>query len=385
MNLNSLETVFKPYVLAADDEPLNRYLLEDIIEERYELKVVDSGQACLDAVNERTPDLILLDINMPGMSGFDVCKALKADPETSSVPIIFLTAMLGVNDERTGLEIGAVDYITKPFTESILLARMKTHLTLSHTRKLLEQSHNLLRQERDYIEQIILSMRKDRRFDRNNLSLLVSPVEKSNGDIVLSASNEANHQHIIIGDFTGHGLTAAIAGPLVSSLFYSQVKQCQGACDILRLINDELYCKLPTQNFLAATYFDWDRDKHEVTVWNFGMPSTVIIDSRGNLTKIPSMTLALGVIECDEHDFEPVTIPFQEGDSLYAYTDGIEEVKSDAGELFGSERVHMTFEEIKKEQLALEVVLHRIEEFNGGTALKDDATLIELKGLSASV
>ncbi|MDX1353107.1 MAG: response regulator, partial [Thiomicrorhabdus sp.] len=174
MSLNLSTYDGKPYVLAVDDEPLNRLILEDLIEDRFELHLVDSGQACLNAVKSKAPDLILLDINMPGMSGYEVCRLLKDDAKTEHIPIIFLTAKISSDDEKMGLQMGAVDYITKPFTESILLARMKTHLSLHHSRKLLEKNHKALQQERNYIEHLINAMRNDQRFDNQSIRQLVS-------------------------------------------------------------------------------------------------------------------------------------------------------------------------------------------------------------------
>jgi len=103
--MSNLPLFNTPYILAVDDEQMNRFVLEDIIENRYELFVVASGQACLDEVEQRVPDLILLDINMPGISGYEVCKILKSKPETNNVPVIFLTAMMKVEDEKKGCKL----------------------------------------------------------------------------------------------------------------------------------------------------------------------------------------------------------------------------------------------------------------------------------------
>ncbi|MEA1989973.1 MAG: fused response regulator/phosphatase [Pseudomonadota bacterium] len=378
MPLNNLPSYNTPYILAVDDEQMNRFVLEDIIEDRYDLVVVASGQSCLDLVEERVPDLILLDINMPGISGYDVCKILKSKPETNNVPIIFLTAMMQVEDEKKGLQMGAVDYITKPFTESILLARIKAHIELNFTRKMLERNNQILRQERDYIEQVISFMRQDERFDANNLQTLISPVEKSSGDIVLSACTENNHQHILIGDFTGHGLNAAIAGPLISSLFYTRAQGCSAASDVLQLINDELFQKLPTQCFLAATYLDWDKTVETITIWNFSMPASIVYNQKELIGRGDSIGVALGIVACCEYKVTPTILPFKQGDKLYCYTDGMDEVVNSDNEQFGEKRVLATLQEISYKGLPLDLLLEKVTEFSDGADMKDDATLIEL-------
>jgi len=378
MPLNKLSSFVTPYILAVDDEHINRLILEDLIEDRYELTVVESGEACLQSVEKRVPDLILLDINMPGLSGFEVCKILKSKPETTNVPVIFLTAMIESEDERMGFQLGAVDYITKPFTESIILARIKTHLTLSTTRQLLETNHKKLKQERDYFEEVILSMRQDKRFDTSNLQHLVSPVEQSNGDIILSACNDQNHQHLLVGDFTGHGLNAAIAGPLVSSLFYTQMAMNATAPNTLEVINNELFRKLPAQCFLAAIYIDWDKEAKTVTIWNFGMPSTVIYNEGEIMGKCDSMTVALGIVECCEYGLTPKVLPFTAANRLFCYTDGMVEVANSSGELYGDARVLALLKQISCQQVKFDQVLDKLEAFAEGVPIKDDVTLIEL-------
>lgn len=375
--MKRLPEISIPYVLAVDDEPMNLFLLEDIIEDRYELKIVNSGQACLDAVKERAPDLILLDINMPGLSGFDVCKALKQEPETNAIPVIFLTAMLGSDDERKGLDIGAVDYITKPFTESILLARMKTHLTLRATHSLLEQSNNLLKQERDYIEQIIGSMRCDSRFENHQLKQLLSPVEKSSGDITLSAIDANEQHHVMVGDFTGHGLTAAIAGPLVTSLFYSLVEIEQSAKEIIGLINSELYDKLPTQNFLTATYVVWDKPKQKILISNFAMPPALLIKKSGEVIEIASKSLPLGVLGREVDAIQQV-YDFAEGDKLYIFSDGLTEINRSGEDMGVWKQLKQRFKQIHQHGLELDVLAVDIAELGKHTTIEDDITVIEL-------
>ncbi|KFZ39158.1 chemotaxis protein CheY [Shewanella mangrovi] len=117
-------------LLLVDDEPINLQVLRHSLQEQYRLLFAKDGVAALSlAANER-PDLILLDIMMPGISGYEVCEALKRSPDTEDIPVIFVSAMADAKDEFRGLELGAVDYITKPFHPQIVQARVKTHLSL---------------------------------------------------------------------------------------------------------------------------------------------------------------------------------------------------------------------------------------------------------------
>ncbi len=110
-------------------------MLDGVLNKDYEIKAALNGEKALKiAGSENPPDIILLDIEMPGMDGYEVCRRLKADPQTRDIPIIFVTAKSDESDETKGLEIGAVDYITKPFSPPIVQARVKTHLALKMMR-----------------------------------------------------------------------------------------------------------------------------------------------------------------------------------------------------------------------------------------------------------
>ena len=123
-------TKAKVTVLIVDDSTTNLQVMAAILEQRYQVKAATSGEQCIAIATKHKPDLILLDVVMPDMDGFAVCRKLKSLPETKSIPIIFVTGRDEVSDEEQGLRLGAVDYITKPIRPLILSARVDTHITL---------------------------------------------------------------------------------------------------------------------------------------------------------------------------------------------------------------------------------------------------------------
>lgn len=148
MDTNDLELDFieKKTILLVDDTPDNLALMSELLKPFYKIKVANNGERGLSiAQSDSPPDLILLDIMMPGMSGYEVCSILKADPRSREIPIIFLTAKADMEDEKMGLELGAVDYLTKPVSPPIALARVKNHL-------LLKASADFLRSKSDFLE-----------------------------------------------------------------------------------------------------------------------------------------------------------------------------------------------------------------------------------------
>src|SRR5215470_11997576 len=127
-------------ILIVDDTPANIAAALAILKDQYRTKVATSGARALEhAAASDKPDLILLDVTMPGMDGYEVCARLKADPETASIPVVFLTARTEAEDEAKGFELGSVDYIHKPFNPTVVRARVATHLLLRDTLKEIEE------------------------------------------------------------------------------------------------------------------------------------------------------------------------------------------------------------------------------------------------------
>ncbi len=146
MNVQSKE---RQTILIVDDTPDNIMLLSRLLKDKYHTKVATNGSTALQ-IAQATPglDLILLDVMMPGVDGYETCRQLKADPKTAGIPVIFLTAKSQVEDEAMGLTLGAVDYLTKPISPPILFARVATQLTLA-------RAHQQLRDQNENLERIV--------------------------------------------------------------------------------------------------------------------------------------------------------------------------------------------------------------------------------------
>src|SRR3954468_22403332 len=151
--------VEKKTVLVVDDAPANIQVVNSILKDSYKIRIATNGTKALELVNVApAPDLILLDIMMPGIDGYEVCTRLKNDPGTKDIPVIFLTGQTETADETKGFEVGAVDYIHKPFSPAVVQARVHTHLTLRGVRQQLAQQLDIIKKELDIAREIQFSI-----------------------------------------------------------------------------------------------------------------------------------------------------------------------------------------------------------------------------------
>lgn len=171
-----------PRVLIVDDSPINVKVLNQALRDDYEVFFATSGEDALQVISTAVPDIVLLDVVMPGMDGYEICRVLKGDPVTRDIPVIFITGMTDEADEAVGLELGAVDYITKPFSPGIVRLRVRNHIELKRQKDLLREiSHRDgltgLANRRAFDEQIEQEWRRSVRA-QGPLSLLMVDVDQ---------------------------------------------------------------------------------------------------------------------------------------------------------------------------------------------------------------
>ena len=173
-------------ILIVDDSPENIDILIGSFKDEYKVLVATSGPKALEIVTKNSPDLILLDIMMPGMDGYEVCRKLKDAPQTKDIPVFFLTASTGIDDKTQGFEEGAVDYITKPFHSAEVKARIKTHLTLKDMQEDLHNKNLILK------KQVIEIQEKTENLKRSQKRLIQSEKMASLGQLVAGVAHEIN-------------------------------------------------------------------------------------------------------------------------------------------------------------------------------------------------
>lgn len=368
----------KPTILVVDDTPENIDVLRGILSADYTIKIANSGQLALKITAAQPPDLILLDVMMPGMDGYEVCRQLKADPRTRAIPVIFITAKAETEDEVQGLALGAADYLAKPVINAIVKARVQTQLALRQARRELEEKNLILSDEKELLEDIVSRMRSASPFDGRKVRHIQSSLERTADDIVLSAYRPDGAQHVLVGDFSGHGLPAAFAGPLVSYIFYHLTAEGCAMRHILEEMNRILCRQLPTQLYMAAGALELSLDRKQVMAWNCGLPPVLCLGAAHGMSRISSSGLPLGISESTD-TFEPhAQTGMESGLHIYLYSDGITEAMSAEQELYGQARLEALVSRIHREQLPLEIIWQELDAYCGGQGLSDDAVMAEI-------
>jgi sigma-B regulation protein RsbU (phosphoserine phosphatase) len=322
-------------ILIIDDTPANIQILYELFSAEYEVFFATSGVEGVAVARRELPDLVLLDIMMPGMDGYEVCRALKHEPATASIPVIFVTAMAEEEDQARGLAAGAVDYITKPIRPSIVRARVRNHLELKHGRDRLEQvglelslKNQTLERERSLAHRLlehILTKRLE--LDGYGTAVYFRPSDQIGGDFY-DAWSDGERAQILIGDISGHSISAALLMAVCKGLFMA-LRERRGPVAMVSALNQTL-CPMLMESgmYLTLVCLLCDRRQGTVTVVSAGHHPFLLFSREGR-TLVESTGPPVG---WDPEDcWCQVELPFAEGDTLLLYTDGLVEAASLAG------------------------------------------------------
>jgi len=365
-------------LLIAEDDRTSRLILTTVCTQwGYEVTSAEDGQVAWQLMQcDDAPQLMVIDWEMPHMSGIDLCQRIREQFTTNPPYIILLTSRNETEDIVEGLKKGANDYIAKPFNNDELQVRISVGKRVLELQNELHESNNTLNRERGIIEDIILAMEASASFDSSFIRAIQAPVEKTSGDILLAASCPDGRQHVLLGDFTGHGITAALGGPIASDTFYKMTSKGLPMTDIGNEINRHMCTKMPTGLFLAAILFEINPQRNSVNIWNCGMEDILFFRDNTFKDVIKSSRPALGIFK-DELD-NMCTLTIQANDKFYAYSDGIIETANSNNEMFGVSRLITIINEMLVYDKNINIIKHNADAFRETTAQLDDITLLEL-------
>ncbi|GAB1262063.1 SpoIIE family protein phosphatase [Aurantivibrio plasticivorans] len=375
-------------ILIVDDHRYNRELLAFMLDDHgYRYAQAENGQVAVDTYRDDPDiDLILMDINMPVMDGYAAAMAIKDIAKDNLIPILFVTAL---DDEETlarCLEIGGDDFVPKPVNENVLLAKIRAHErsvklhnqlkasneSLSYHRRVMDREHKI-------VETVFSNGMQRMEQHCNNVNFHVSPMSMFNGDLLLISRSPLGGVYVLLGDFTGHGLSAAIGCLPVSDIFYAMAQKKAGIGHIAREINRKLQNILPPNMFFCASILELDRSGDRLTAWCGGMNDMLLLNQRGKIVrKVQSQHMPLGVLSDSEFEDSVELITPVSGLRIYSYTDGIVEAVNGTGEMYGEQRF-ISFLETTRGP-SVDAISDEIERYHEGTAQTDDISLVEIIG-----
>jgi sigma-B regulation protein RsbU (phosphoserine phosphatase) len=369
-------------ILIVDDAPLNIGVISGALKDSYKTKVATNGEKALALASaEEKPDLILLDIMMPGMDGYEVCSRLKSDPATREIPVIFLTGQTAAEDETRGFEVGAVDYVHKPFSPAVVKARVRSHIFLREARAQLASQLLALNNELEMARQIQLSILPHSIPELPGLEIAARflPMTSVAGDFYDFIETDEKHIGILIADVSGHGLPSALIASMLQVALTAQAGHASEPAKVLLGLNHAL-CGKFTYNFVTAAYVYVDLEKNLMRYAGAGHPPVLQWrNSTGKTARLFENGLVLGMVE--EATYDALEFPLELGDRYVLYTDGVLEATNAAREQFGADRF-MRFIENHKHLAAdqfSETFLTELSRWSNQTAeqgQQDDITLL---------
>jgi phosphoserine phosphatase RsbU/P len=327
-------------LLVVDDAPANIQVVQSILKDEYKIRVATSGEKALELVKTQPlPDLILLDVMMPGLDGYQVCEQLKAAPETRDIPVIFLTGLTDVDDETRGLEIGAVDYIRKPFSPAIVRARVRTQLLIRDSREQVNRQVLAVNQELEMARHIQLSILPSHPPAVPGLSIAARylPMTTIAGDYYDYLPVDEKHLGILIADVSGHGAPSALITSMLKIVLAEQARHASDPAKVLGGMNIAL-CGKFARHFVTAAYIFLDLEKGLLRYGGAGHPPlTIWRAAEGNAQAVEENGLLLAQFPEETYTF--IDLPFGPGDRIMLNTDGVSECPNSEREEFGVERV----------------------------------------------
>jgi sigma-B regulation protein RsbU (phosphoserine phosphatase) len=369
-------------VLIVDDVKDNIDVLVNALRDEYKLSVALDGAAALRSVEKQPPDLVLLDIMMPGLDGYEVCRQLRASEATREVPVMFLSALEDVNNKAHGFEVGGNDYLTKPFELLEVKARV----------------HSLLK-AKAYADAVREAMARDLRIAREiqmgilptnlesitkgtglDVHAVIEPARQVGGDLYEVLRVSDSRVVVALGDVSGKGIPAALSMAVAVTVLRTLARRIEQPDEILRRLNDELVEQNPRGMFVTLQCLVFDtKERHVLCAGGGHHQLAVLAPNRpprltGASTGRPIGLMPANPIACE-------TIALDPGETFVLYSDGVSEAMNASDDLYGEDRLLATLSAARDVPLVdmLSRVLADVRVFADGAKQSDDITMLAVR------
>lgn len=377
-------------ILVVDDEPKNVRILQIQLKARgYTVYTAADGLEALDFVEKEMPDLILLDINMPKMDGFEVVKRIRSNEATEFIPIVMITALRDTRENRIkSIEAGADDFIEKPFDSLEVLARVRSLLRIKHYQDTLAEYNARLQEELQMarsIQEILIPQNGEQELSGFRIASHCCPEMAVGGDFFDVWEIAPNRLGVFISDVMGHGVSAAFVTVFIKTIlaeFQQQVKDNPGY--LLEILNTRFNDLISSRLFMFATAFCGiiNLDKSELICANAGHSFPLLYNAHQQTYQaIGDQNTGNGLGIWRDSVYETIHYPFDRLSRMFLYTDGVYEAKNPEGEEFTTDRLQKLVCACTEKSAAelITSVSEAIDVFTNNCPKDDDLTLIAIE------
>jgi sigma-B regulation protein RsbU (phosphoserine phosphatase) len=368
-------------ILLVDDNPTNLQVLFQTLDGiGCKLLIAKNGEIAISIAGKALPDLILLDIMMPGIDGYEVCRQLKSNAATSDIPVIFLSALGDTEDKVKGLQLGAVDYITKPFQPDEVIARVNTHLTIHRLKREVESQKDQLEHELEVVSAVQRKLLPKQLpvIDGFKLAVHYETSRYAGGDYYDILELPDNCWGFLIADAEGHSAPAAVLMAMTCALFRSYPGSASDPAEVLHYLNEHL-CKVADPSFMTALYAYYDANAQAMWIARAGHPLPMIFrHSDKKAIELPCPGVYPLGIEPYEIEIPVTETKLEPGDRFLIYTDGLTERFDMGGKTYGEERLLrlLAIDSADDPQGVIAAIMADVERFAGEHPADDDQALL---------
>jgi len=368
-------------ILLVDDNPTNLQVLFQTLDGiGCKLLIAKNGEIAISIAGKALPDLILLDIMMPGIDGYEVCRQLKSNAATSDIPVIFLSALGDTEDKVKGLQLGAVDYITKPFQPDEVIARVNTHLTIHRLKREVESQKDQLEHELEVVSAVQRKLLPKQLpvIDGFKLAVHYETSRYAGGDYYDILELPDNCWGFLIADAEGHSAPAAVLMAMTCALFRSYPGSASDPAEVLHYLNEHL-CKVADPSFMTALYAYYDANAQAMWIARAGHPLPMIFrHSDKKAIELPCPGVYPLGIEPYEIEIPVTETKLEPGDRFLIYTDGLTERFDMAEKTYGEARLLrlLAIDSADDPQGVIAAIMADVEQFAGERPADDDQALL---------
>jgi sigma-B regulation protein RsbU (phosphoserine phosphatase) len=366
-------------VLIVDDVKANVDILVNALRDEYKLSVALDGAAALRSVEKNPPDLVLLDIVMPDINGYEVCRRLRSQEATRELPVMFLSSLEDVTNKAQGFEVGGNDYLTKPFEMLEVKARVRSLLKAkAYADAVREAMARDLRIARE-IQMGILpaDLSAATKATGLNVHAVIEPAREVGGDLYEVLRGADDRVVVALGDVSGKGIPAALFMAVAVTVLRTLARQIAEPDEILRRLNDELAEQNPRGMFVTLQCLVFDLKRRLVSCAGAGHHQLVVVSpGRSPRLACPSSGRPAGLMPVNPIERE--TFPLEPGDTFVLFSDGVSEAMNAAEEFYGEDRLLAALATADRSTPAEVVnrVMTDLRAFTAGAKQSDDITVL---------